>query len=175
MIHSEAGYIKIALGFPKVAIDLWEKGIIKDPAYNMNYYPLSVTYSDRLEKMWSLFYGEIYLNLSDNESRSSEISSSMFYTFHNAIDNKDGSYSAKISGLSFKNEFDTLKIPFEVAYQNIFNYALNNVITSIGYNRNIEFASEVLVKTTEFWLASGYAGIYKNPLFDCIQLHQQHK
>lgn len=45
------------------AIDMWEKGIQNDPSYAGNYYNAAVYYFDMKEKVWSLIYAEIFVNM----------------------------------------------------------------------------------------------------------------
>ena len=55
------------------AIKQWEKGIEKDPAYPANYYSASKYYHLTKDKVWSLIYGEIFVNMEASSSRSVEI------------------------------------------------------------------------------------------------------
>jgi tetratricopeptide (TPR) repeat protein len=45
------------------AIDVWEKGIESDPAYSGNYYNAALYYFYTKDKVWSLIYGEIFINM----------------------------------------------------------------------------------------------------------------
>lgn len=45
------------------AINYWEKGIELDPAYSGNYYNAAVYYFYTKDKIWSLIYGEIFVNM----------------------------------------------------------------------------------------------------------------
>lgn len=45
------------------AIDLWEKGIETDPGYSGNYYNAALFYFYTKDKVWSLIYGEIFINM----------------------------------------------------------------------------------------------------------------
>ena len=45
------------------AIDQWEKGIQVDPAYSGNYYNAALYYFYTKDKVWSLIYGEIFVNM----------------------------------------------------------------------------------------------------------------
>lgn len=45
------------------AIDYWEKGIKVDPAYSGNYYNAAMYYFYAKDKVWSLLYGEIFVNM----------------------------------------------------------------------------------------------------------------
>ena len=45
------------------AIDQWEKGIEADPGYSGNYYNAALYYFYTKDKVWSLIYGEIFVNM----------------------------------------------------------------------------------------------------------------
>lgn len=55
------------------AIKLWEKGIQKDPNYPNNYYNACKYYYLTKDKIWSLLYGEIFINMEYNTARTAEI------------------------------------------------------------------------------------------------------
>jgi tetratricopeptide (TPR) repeat protein len=45
------------------AIEQWEKGIQSDPAHGGNYYNAALYYFYTKDKVWSLIYGEIFVNM----------------------------------------------------------------------------------------------------------------
>jgi Tfp pilus assembly protein PilF len=51
------------------AIEQWEKGIRIDPAYSGNYYNAALFYFYTKEKVWSLVYGEIFVNMESLSDR----------------------------------------------------------------------------------------------------------
>jgi tetratricopeptide (TPR) repeat protein len=55
------------------AIKLWEKGIEVDPGYSSNYYNACMYYYAKNEKIWSVIYGEIFINLESYSSRTEHI------------------------------------------------------------------------------------------------------
>ena len=55
------------------AIKLWEKGIEVDPNYSSNYYNASKFYFLTVDKVWSLIYGEIFVNLESYSKRTPEV------------------------------------------------------------------------------------------------------
>jgi tetratricopeptide (TPR) repeat protein len=55
------------------AIKQWEKGIETDPSYSKNYYNAAKYYYLTLDKVWSLLYGEIFINMEPLSSRGTEV------------------------------------------------------------------------------------------------------
>jgi Tfp pilus assembly protein PilF len=51
------------------AIDQWEKGIQVDPVYGGNYYNAALYYFFTKDKVWSLIYGEIFVNMESRSER----------------------------------------------------------------------------------------------------------
>ena len=55
------------------AIKQWEKGIEVDPGFSKNYYNASKFYYMTEDKVWSILYGEIFINMEPFTSRTPEI------------------------------------------------------------------------------------------------------
>lgn len=51
------------------AINQWEKGIEADPAYSGNYYNAALYYYYSKDKVWTLIYGEIFINMESRSER----------------------------------------------------------------------------------------------------------
>lgn len=51
------------------AIQYWEKGIRTDPGYSGNYYNAAMYYFYTKDKVWSLIYGEIFINMESLSER----------------------------------------------------------------------------------------------------------
>jgi Tfp pilus assembly protein PilF len=51
------------------AITQWEKGIKEDPAYSGNYYNAALYYYYTKDKVWSLIYGEVFVNMESLSER----------------------------------------------------------------------------------------------------------
>ncbi|HSB91506.1 MAG TPA: tetratricopeptide repeat protein [Flavitalea sp.] len=81
------------------AIRQWEKGIEVDPNYSGNYYNAAKFYANTSEKIWSLLYGEIFLNLESFSKRTPEIKTLLFETY------KQFFAPSNLSGVSAKSEF----------------------------------------------------------------------
>lgn len=57
------------------AIKQWEKGIEVDPGFPKNYYNAAKFYYLTPDKVWSILYGEIFINMEPMSSRTPEIKS----------------------------------------------------------------------------------------------------
>jgi tetratricopeptide (TPR) repeat protein len=55
------------------AIKEWEKGIEQDPAYSRNYYNAAKFYFLTTDKVWSIIYGEVFINMEPSGSKTPEI------------------------------------------------------------------------------------------------------
>ena len=53
------------------SIEYWEKGIRVDPSYSGNYYNAAMYYFYAKDKVWSLIYGEIFVNMESLGERAS--------------------------------------------------------------------------------------------------------
>lgn len=80
------------------AIKYWESGIENDPEYAANYYNASKYYFYTTDKIWSILYGEIYLNMAPNNPNSAEVKSilldgykKLFSQYDISKDNKEKS------------------------------------------------------------------------------------
>ena len=55
------------------AIEQWEKGIQSDPGYGGNYYNAALFYFFTKDKVWSVIYGEIFVNMESLSQRGSSM------------------------------------------------------------------------------------------------------
>ena len=73
VLNSEFGELLWAKKEPEAAISQWEIGIQADPSYSGNYYHAAKYYFAIADKVWSLVYGEIFVNLESYSTRTAEI------------------------------------------------------------------------------------------------------
>ncbi|MFT3703921.1 MAG: tetratricopeptide repeat protein [Agriterribacter sp.] len=85
------------------AIKQWETGIEADPNFAGNYYNASRYYYLTTDKMWSLLYGEIFINLESYTIRTAEIKNILYDGYKKLFFDADlmKSYDARK-----KNEFE---------------------------------------------------------------------
>ncbi len=68
-LYSEYGELLYSNKNLTEAINCWEKGIQVDPAYSGNYYNAARHYFFTHDKVWSLIYGEIFVNMESLSER----------------------------------------------------------------------------------------------------------
>jgi tetratricopeptide (TPR) repeat protein len=71
-LYSEYGELKWAKKETD-AIELWEKGIKEDPSYAGNYYNAALFYYYTKDKVWTLVYGEIFVNMESLTERAASM------------------------------------------------------------------------------------------------------
>lgn len=132
------------------AISEWEKGIEADPSFPKNYYHACRHYYLTTDKVWSLFYGEIYLNMEPRNRAGAEIKTMLLEGYKKLFsDLKPESINKKKNG--FEKQF------LEIMY---------NQAGLTG--RGITPESLTMIRT-RFLLAWQQSGRYPHRLFEYQQ------
>ncbi|HUP10562.1 MAG TPA: hypothetical protein VM187_00070, partial [Niastella sp.] len=135
------------------AIKQWEKGIEADPGYSGNYYNAAKYYYFTTDKVWSLVYGEIFINLESYSKRTAEIKNVLL-----------DSYKKLFNDANLTKDQDT-KNEFVKAFLD----NMKSQSTFIGTNGvNPETLSAVRTKFVLDWFAK-YAKTYPFRLFEYQQ------
>ena len=71
------------------AIDMWEKGIEVDPSYPGNYYNAASYYFFTKDRVWTLLYGEIFVNMEYLTERATEIKRMLLATYKEKLFSSD--------------------------------------------------------------------------------------
>ncbi len=133
------------------AINEWEKGIAISPSYAGNYYNAASYYYFTKDKIWTLLYGEIFVNMESLTERSTEMKKMLLDTYKQKlftdVDSKD------------KKQSD-----FEKAVAETYNKQA--ALTDKGIT--IETLNMIRTRFILDWFAS-YASKYPFKLFDYQQ------
>jgi tetratricopeptide (TPR) repeat protein len=136
------------------AIKEWEKGIEKDPGFAGNYYNASKYYYFTLDKVWSLLYGEIFINIDPKSSYTPEIKNILFEGYKKLF------ADANLE----KNNKD--KNPFTLVYLKAMNKQSSLVSAGINTETLITMRTRFILE----WDAT-YAAKFPYKLF---QMHKQY-
>lgn len=69
------------------AIDYWEKGIEADPSFAGNYYNAATYYYYTKDKIWTILYGEIFVNMEYLTERATEMKKLLLSTYKEKLFN----------------------------------------------------------------------------------------
>ena len=86
------------------AIEEWEKGIEVSPSYAGNYYNAASYYYFAKDKVWTLIYGEIFVNMESLTERSTEVKKMLLDTYKQKLftdidknDKKQGEFEKAVA------------------------------------------------------------------------------
>ena len=98
------------------AIEEWEKGIEVSPSYAGNYYNAASYYYFAKNKVWTLIYGEIFVNMESLTERSTEVKKMLLDTYKQKLftdidknDKKQGEFEKAVAATYDKQSSLTAK------------------------------------------------------------------
>ena len=153
-LYNEVGKVLWSKG-DFTAIKEWEKGIENDPGFAGNYYNASKYYYLSLDKVWSLLYGEIFLNIDPKSVYAPEVKNILFEGYKKLFT------EANLE----KNNKD--KSPFAIAYLKTMNKQSMLAATGINIQTLITIRTRFILE----WDAATYTKQFPYKLF---QLHKQY-
>ncbi len=150
------------------ALDNWEKGIIAEPTFSSNYFYASQVLSNTNEKIWAIYYGEIFRNLESNTERSNEISKLVYDTYKTCLPTDNDKWDLHFSNKATSVTADDMEnniFPFETVH----NLAMEQGYKGIEPKFSIDNLSLIRKQFLKEW-ESDYADLYPNLIFD---FHEQ--
>jgi tetratricopeptide (TPR) repeat protein len=115
LLYHEQGNLLTAEKKEADALLSWLAGIEKDPAYRMNYYEAARTYLNTDRVLWGLLYGEIFVNMERETTRSLEMRKMMMAGYKKMFDNlvpkavpQFGKAADSVAVTSFKDAIDDI-------------------------------------------------------------------
>ncbi|HEY8404801.1 MAG TPA: tetratricopeptide repeat protein [Flavobacteriales bacterium] len=167
-LYLERGTMELKREDLDAALKYYEMGIKVDPNFPSNYYWASRIYSYTTETVWTLIYGELFMNLERNTKRTAEISKMLYDTYVESIQiDSDTSFNLKFSNvlkleINEVNDVNNLKLPFPLmAYTPNMSVALINV-KSI----NLESLHQIRSSFLRSYYENNTYVEYPNVLFD---------
>ena len=164
-LYYELGVTKIGMQERQEAADIWEKGIYMDPKYDRNYYQLTKFYRSTDFKVVSLFYGEIFMNISHDDEKKQEMSGILYNIYENVLNTykKDG----EIRFTKFYKKYEikeAVESPFLFKFQEIATKILKEINTKDDVS--IEMISNFRVKFLNYWDEQNLDEFYPNLIIE---------
>jgi len=146
------------------ALDVWEAGIVADPAHSSNYYYATQIFAQTLEPIWAIYYGEIFLNLESNTERSLQISKILYDTYKACLPIENSKwgleFSQKATNITI-GSLEDLKFSFETVHNLAMEKAYKNVEPEFSIANLITIRKQFLTEWNE-----NYAERYPSCIFD---------
>ncbi|HTQ28052.1 MAG TPA: tetratricopeptide repeat protein [Puia sp.] len=132
------------------AIHLWEKGIETDPNYASNYYNAAKYYFFTYDKVWSLVYGEMFINMESYSKRTPEIKNILVEGYKKLFSDTKKSQKNK-----------DIKDPFALAFLSV----MNDQWQSVALGVTTESVTLLRTRFSQEWFEK-YAGRFPFRLFE---------
>jgi tetratricopeptide (TPR) repeat protein len=170
-IYAEIGLLNFALKKNNLAIADWEKGVAFAPDFGNNYYYLAKIYSMNYHFIWSMINGEIYILLSENKTKVTEISKNLYNVFNRSLFFKADSNSAPVIKFTFQGiKTDKPKpirdLNFEMAYQEVMARVVPELIKGDSVKVSIAKISKIREEFIKTWFTELLNVNFNNMLFD---------
>jgi tetratricopeptide (TPR) repeat protein len=154
------------------AIRQWEKGIEVDPNYSGNYYNAAKHYFFTTDKVWSIIYGEIFVNMESYSRRSIEIKNILLNSYKKLFADTD-----LLKGQNTKNEFtaaflNTANRQSSIVSSGITPESLTMIRTRFVLDWDDKYASRLPYRLFEYHrqlLKEGLFDAYNQWLFGPVQ------
>ncbi|MEI2748866.1 MAG: tetratricopeptide repeat protein [Ferruginibacter sp.] len=151
------------------AIKIWERGIQMDPSYSRNYYNAARYYFLTTDKVWSLLYGEIFVNMEPQSLQSPEMKDMLLAGYKKLFsENSIASLAANEKNQFAKAFLESMSRQNELAADGIGLESLMMIRTRFILHWSHEFKSKFpfrLFELQQQLLQEGMAEAYHRWLF----------
>jgi len=150
-------------------LPLWEKGVEVDPNFPDNYYYLSEYFSFTGERVWTIIYGEIYLNWARIKERKEYITKNVYFAFNESCFIPEDTTNEQLRFTLIKIKTanpDSFNGPFEWEYE----YCHRKVLKSMDKANKLQFTIKEIntlrEKFIDCWFSAELDKRFANALFD---------
>ena len=154
------------------AIRIWEKGIEVDPNYAGNYYNAAQYYSTAGDKIWSLLYAEIFVNMESYSKRTIDVKNLLLDTYRKLFTDIDLTKNADGKGEFVTAYLNTLNKQSALASLGVTPESLTMIRTRFVLTWDKTYASRFPYRLFEYHrqlLREGLFDAYNQWLFGPVQ------
>ena len=144
------------------AVKYWEEGIQKEPSYSKNYYNAARYYFLTTDKVWSILYGEIFLNMEPNSPYSPEMKQILLDSYKKLFADADLEQANKDKNSFVQAYLKTLNKQSSLARQGLNAESLTMIRTRFI----LDWSNEKLNEKYPFKLFAYQQNLLKEGLFD---------
>ncbi len=154
------------------AIRYWEQGVRVDPNYASNYFHLANIFAQTEEHIWTVLYGETFINLEPGSGRTQAMSKTLYQAYQKAIDLRGD--SAKVDFVRQMtmtiSDLTSLKLPAPM----MFGKAMTMGTLAVTGQTETDATNLLKIRTAflDNWYDEGHAETYPNVLIDRLRALQ---
>lgn len=169
-LHLERGVSELLEKNYYEAVQWWEKGIVAEPTYSPNYYRLAQLIALSEDPLWALFYGELIMNIERGSKRTLEMSKLLYDLYKECIviNGNAAEINFTKAVINVKDADETIKIPFDVAYNAVFVSSLTPAIIA-----NDTVSIRLLANTRKRFVANWFEDKHKTYPNILLDYHAQ--
>ncbi|TAL68675.1 MAG: hypothetical protein EPN82_10380 [Bacteroidetes bacterium] len=168
-LYYEIGINYISQKDIRKALSSWENGIFIDPQFANNYLILSKYYFQSGFSCWAVIYGEIFINLTESNLKSKEMSHLLFDFFKKSFYfQKDSMHTIQFttSMITSTVKRPNKDLPFDMAYQSVMQEAAKDILPADTSQFSIDVLYQIRKKFIELWYAENLDVTFPNVLLD---------
>ncbi len=167
-MYLELGLLQLQQHHVEEALDQFEEGIQVDPAYSSNYYWAARSYAPGNEKIWTVLYGELLMNVDPNPTHVTIISE-LLYAAHNSVYDQFKTSRAMVYSKTQHGSADASQAQKE-SFEEVFDRLMTRGAEPLKYFKDFEIpVASIDTMQTVFvkeWYAGGYDKTFPNPMIE---------
>lgn len=172
-LHFELGNVAYVQSRYSEAIQWWMNGIRNEPHFATNYYWIAKLSAISSNKLWTLIFGETFLNMERHSSRTREMSKLLFETWNAGIflgDSVDPIRYCSDSLLGLPGPDGPSSMAFPMAFEFTLANVLASFTPSVGIKTRLSIEEWVKVRSDflKEWKRQGNHERFPNTLFDWL-------
>jgi len=128
-LYNDMGELLQAQGNPE-SIRQWEKGIEADPSFSKNYYNAAKFYFLTMDKVWSILYAEVFINMEPSGSKTPEVKELLLESYKKLFTDNDLTKNNNKDKNNFAKAFlESMNKQVSLTYQGINTETLTMIRT----------------------------------------------
>ena len=172
LLFEELGYIELKEGKFNNAVKYWDMGIFAQPDYDGNYYCQAKLFSSSPQKVWGIFYSEIFLCLTKDTIKAEEISKSLQNIYINNIQIYPDSFTVNLiaeTNVNVPTTNEKIKLPFIIVFQKLMLFAVQPIFIN-GEKINTETINKIRSNFCNKLFETGMDQEYPSIIFNWYRL-----
>lgn len=167
--YVELGILEGRRGNWDQAAAYWEQGIMTDPNYPSNYYHLANLFAKTKDHIWTILFGEIFMNLERSTARTEAMSETIYLAYRKAIELKGDSAEVNFARnmTMILGDLEQLKLPAPMIFGTTMALATTDVIGETEVNSTT--LNTMRESFLQYWADNKQSETYPNVLIDFQQ------